>query len=223
MEPTKPDHQPSHAPIAQIFLYTLAFLALAAITKILDGAFQQVIEQYGESSNDRGIIHLIFFGSVSLVWILISSVLNLFLTAKAFGFRSNLRLRDFELLCIETLRAMAAASIRLPLFIVPAVYEWLRLMPVPYVVLFHKGYQTGDVDALIASRSFFRAYPARVIGLTSVALLFSAGLTLFDLSDGLAIPMIALGQFASNWLLLKIYLRSFTQLTAPPNSMSNSI
>lgn len=224
-------HTFSSAQIASFGFYSGAFVSLATATKFIDGGVQQSLE----TSSNGSLFGLFFVGSISTLWTLISSALALLLTAKVLNFQSNVGIRDFALVCIETLRSIAAVTIRLPLFVIPALYEWLRLTPVPFVVLFHTPYREGRVDALVAARDFFRKFPCRVTLLTLLTVLFSVGTALLETpSSGDLLPIwempqqhivsilvLAAAQFVVNWLLLKIYLRAFTQLTAQPVPMSN--
>ncbi|HVK60905.1 MAG TPA: hypothetical protein VM432_05115 [Bdellovibrionales bacterium] len=65
-------------------------------------------------------------------------------------------LKDFEHLLIEGIRVMAAILWRMPLLIVPALVEIVRLSFVPHVVLLDPSYERGETDALTKSRSVVR-------------------------------------------------------------------
>lgn len=121
---------------------------------------------------------------------------------------------------------MAAIVIRLPLLALPAIYEWLRLTPVPFVVLFHQEYQRGEIDALKASRDFFRRHTVRTL-LLAVLPLFShlASALLATENHFLSISITAMIQLMTYGLLLRIYLvpsvGPIQELTEHRTSMSN--
>ena len=70
---------------------------------------------------------------------------------------------EFSLIMIESLRSLAAVLWRIPLLILPALWELVRLVPVPYIVMFDSAYRRGEVDVLKASRSFFRRHRLFVV------------------------------------------------------------
>lgn len=57
------------------------------------------------------------------------------------------------LICIESIRAIASVLRWSLLFLLPGLFKQLRYYFVPYVVLFHPGYDRGEVDALKSSNS----------------------------------------------------------------------
>jgi IMP dehydrogenase len=65
-------------------------------------------------------------------------------------------LRQFNALCIENTRTISAMIYRLPLFLIPAAIEFVRLAYVSHVVIFEKDYWEGSVDALTLSRELTR-------------------------------------------------------------------
>lgn len=102
---------------------------------------------------------------ISFVWTIFSTAsLMTLLARRGFGSTSHLSFfRTAELIIIETLRGIAASMLRLPLLIIPGIFEWIRLTPIPYIVLFDRGYQDGKKDALRAARIFFAGHKARVL------------------------------------------------------------
>lgn len=64
--------------------------------------------------------------------------------------------QDINQLLIENLRVMARVIFWLPLLILPAAYQYLRLVMVPFVVLDDADYDAGRVDALARSRHITR-------------------------------------------------------------------
>lgn len=59
-------------------------------------------------------------------------------------------------LVIEEIRVLAAVIRRIPLFVLPAPIEYVRLSLVPYVVIFDPAYRRGEADALETSRTLTR-------------------------------------------------------------------
>ncbi len=64
----------------------------------------------------------------------------------------------FNQLMVEQVRSLAAVIWRLPLLIVPALVEYVRLAFVPFVVTLDRAYLRGDADALQASRELSRGH-----------------------------------------------------------------
>lgn len=64
--------------------------------------------------------------------------------------------REFEQLLIEFLRSWGKTLNWSFLFILPGIWKWLCYTFVPFVVLFSKKYERGEVDALEQSSSVFR-------------------------------------------------------------------
>ena len=64
----------------------------------------------------------------------------------------------FNQLLIEQVRVFAALIIRLPLLLIPTVFEYVRLAFVPLVVLTDPEYQAGHRDALTQSRHLSRGH-----------------------------------------------------------------
>ena len=69
---------------------------------------------------------------------------------------SSTSLGDLNQTLIEGVRALSAIAFRLPLLVVPALIEIVRLFLVPHVVLLDPAYRKGRVDALKESRQFVR-------------------------------------------------------------------
>lgn len=102
---------------------------------------------------------------ISFAWTMFSSAALLTLLARrAFSIPTSLAFfRTVELIIIETIRSIAAAIIRLPVLILPGIYEWIRLTPVPFLVIFDRQYQAGDIDALTGARHFFSKHRGAVL------------------------------------------------------------
>jgi hypothetical protein len=63
---------------------------------------------------------------------------------------------NFNQLLIEQLRSLAAILLRIPLLIVPALVEYVRLSFVPLIVILDPAYQRGEVDVLKQSRQLLK-------------------------------------------------------------------
>jgi hypothetical protein len=88
---------------------------------------------------------------------------------------------DFKYLVIEGIRVMSAVLYRIPLLIIPALVEIVRLTFVPHVVLLDPAYHRGEVDALEASRTLTKGRFSALVGAWAVYLVLS---TLPSLSHG---------------------------------------
>lgn len=64
--------------------------------------------------------------------------------------------RHLNQLLIEQLRGVAAVIWRIPLLILPALFEFVRLLLIPFVVIFDRRYSEGKIDALQTSRELAR-------------------------------------------------------------------
>lgn len=121
----------------------------------------ELLEPKGDSESQLALFAATLIGSSALE-LLASTVV---LISVAFLISNQTQLRFWKALnqtLIESVRALSAVIIRVPLFIVPAVFEWFRLLPVPFVVLFDSSYAQGRSDALEASRSLFHRFKIRV-------------------------------------------------------------
>lgn len=159
------------------FLALLVYSAFGAASRILEDALN-LLGRNPDSTSGSGIgsessefQHLAIAACVTLLWTLFSSSAQLTYLAKRFFPKSPaVKTQNLwsvvNLLAIESTRALAACIFRIPLLIVPAVIEWFRLMPVPFIVLLDADYQLGKSDALMASRRFFSNNKLLVIALT---------------------------------------------------------
>lgn len=143
----------------------LAALAVALeimLRAIQDGLrFYDLLQPKADSESDLAVFALTLVGT-SAVEMLASMVI---LLGAAVTFTKHVRLplkRALNLSLIESVRALSAIILRVPFFVVPAVFEWLRMIPIPFVVLFDSAYSRGEIDALAASRRFFHQHKARV-------------------------------------------------------------
>ena len=64
----------------------------------------------------------------------------------------------FNQLLIEQVRGLASVIWRMPLLLVPAIVQYVRLAFVPYIVALDRAYLRGEVDALQMSRRLSRGH-----------------------------------------------------------------
>lgn len=146
-------------------------------------------------------------------------------SALSSGFElGELFLERYPRLVIEGLRAMAAVIFRLPLLILPAMIEWVRLSLVQYVVILNPAYTRGEVDALMESR---RLTQGRFWFLSSV---YSVGptflLILYAFSGGeselliwkkpIATLLIEAARFAIEFYAALLLYLTFQEITTGP-------
>jgi hypothetical protein len=77
-----------------------------------------------------------------------------------------------ELSLIETMRAWGTAFLWCFVFILPGIWKLIAFILTPYVVMFSKKYQEGEVDALEYSTKICKAYFKRVNWWLTVFYLF---------------------------------------------------
>ncbi|MBN8541608.1 MAG: hypothetical protein J0L82_14540 [Deltaproteobacteria bacterium] len=150
---------------------------IALLVYVAFGITSRVIEDLlnrfgiGSSSESAEFQSLAIAAFVTLIWTLFSSGAQLTYLAKrlfpgAPAFQSQSAITVINLIAIENTRSLSACILRIPLLVVPAVIEWFRLLPVPYIVLLDPDYNLGKVDVLKASRRFFSDNKILVLGLT---------------------------------------------------------
>lgn len=64
----------------------------------------------------------------------------------------------FNQLMIEQVRGLASVIWRMPLFLVPAIVQYIRLRLLPFIVVLDRAYLRGEVDALQMSRKLSRGH-----------------------------------------------------------------
>lgn len=142
----------------------LAYFAIGVFTHLLEDGVQYFGFLPGEKT-DPTISSIVIVALTTFVWTLVTSSFLMTLLARN-GFQTTSALsffRTVELLIIETIRAIGATLIRLPLLILPGLFEWIRLAPISFLVLLDRDYQEGRVDILKASRAYFARHPVRVL------------------------------------------------------------
>lgn len=158
----------------------LVYLAIGIAGRLIEDTISRIgLDSSVESAEFQ---NLAVVALITLVWTLLASSIQLTFLAKRVFQKSNLASQStahlINQLAIENTRSLAACIIRIPLFIVPAVLEWVRLLPISYVVLLDADYMNGKVDALRASRRFFSSHKTFVLLLT-LPLMFGFILELF--------------------------------------------
>jgi hypothetical protein len=99
------------------------------------------------------VVELVFTIIWSAAWILVLTISAQFVI----GQRQTLpHARPFMQVLIEEIRVLGAILWRLPLLIVPALFQYVRLAFVPFIVILDPAYARGEVDALAASRRLSR-------------------------------------------------------------------
>lgn len=110
---------------------------------------------------------------VEMAWSAVWAFIVIDATRRALGSPSLATsdlLKRLNQLVIEGVRSIAAILYRVPLLLIPALVEFIRLMFVPHVVLLDRDYEAGRVDALKRSRELTRG--------RWTLLIFSAGVLL---------------------------------------------
>lgn len=164
-----------HREIFRSALYCLPiYLALETLGRLIEATFEPAAARFGSSSGngEDSLALLAAFVMVTTVWTVLSGAIRLLAAKEAItdatigaiadtnsgalqSPKSPLsRLRRVNLLMIESTRAMASVMLRIPLLILPAVLQWIRLAPMPYLMLLNPDYEAGKIDALKLSTEF---------------------------------------------------------------------
>ena len=77
---------------------------------------------------------------------------------------------DFQQMLIETVRVWGKILLMTLAFVIPGIWKWVSSLFVPYVVLFSKNYQAGQLDAIKTSQKIFKKVWLRTL---AVLVLFS--------------------------------------------------
>lgn len=213
-------------------LYAL-YVAIAISGKLLEDAFQHsgLMPQGGHA--DPSILALAVVSIVTFAWSLFTTSLGLTLVARSLFTPPRLlsKLRTVELMVIETIRAVGATLRRLPLLILPGLYEWIRLAPIPFLILFDESYQRGEKDALKTARLYFSRHRARVLILLFISFaLFLAEFALTQTSEDTpalweaplqhagSILIFAFVRLAFDGVSLQVYRRTFSAVDPTPRN-----
>lgn len=224
-------------------LYGL-YILIAVVGRGLEDLIQLTELAPLDGRGDPSLAGLFLIGLTTFIWSLLSSAVGLTFSAKLLFARSmppSLSVnRTVQLMCIETIRAVASSLLRLPLLVLPGLFQWVRLTPISYLILFDSAYRTGEVDALERAREFFKIHRIRVL----FFLLLSIGLFLIEFSVTESpvsatfahtliwqqpiqhvgsIGVFALLRLGLDACTLGAYASQFPQLTAPQGSMSHKL
>ncbi|CAN5564199.1 hypothetical protein BH10BDE1_BH10BDE1_29340 [soil metagenome] len=214
------------------------YVSVSVIGHLLEDLFQVSGLMPADGNGDPPIAGIILVSLVTFLWTLTSTAVQLTVTARLLFPQTMAKglspLRAVELISVETLRAISATMIRLPLLLIPGIFEWIRLTPIPFIVLLDPAYQKGDRDALEAARRFFKKYGVLVLSFLILSMaLFLAEFSLTPTpSDSLAIwqaPLQHIGsilifsalRFALDAATLAGYASKFPKLTMPAQAGSN--
>lgn len=165
MNPTALAQQPIKIEFKRIFSLNFLLTFLAAIASaMVDQALNRKIEAVIRSPD--GLSNMIWvWGAASLAsslfFPLLISMLCSYTLSMAFNSKRVLFKDKFELALIETLRAWGKTFLWCFAFIVPGLIKYVFYFLAPFVVLFSKKYENGEVDALemaekISKRFFWR-------------------------------------------------------------------
>jgi hypothetical protein len=162
----------------------LVYVAFGTTSRIIEDSLNKLgLSSAAESAEFQS---LAIAAVVTLIWTLFSSSAQLTcLAIRTFpsspSFHKQSALSVINLIAIENTRSLAACIYRIPLLVIPAVVEWFRLLPVPYIVLLDPDYSLGKIDALKASRQFFSSNKLFVFALTIPLIIgFAAELLISD-------------------------------------------
>lgn len=138
---------------------------MAVFGRLIEDVFQASGLTPNDEMRDPSMLSIVLVTMSTFMWTLFSSAwLTAYLARRGFKLQSAFSLwRSTKLIVIETVRAIAATLLRLPLLLVPGLVEWIRLTPIPYVVILDPEYQNGDRDALQSARALFSRHKLRVL------------------------------------------------------------
>ncbi len=178
--------------LVSFLILLLVYSAFGTVGRLLeDGLNLLGLTGTSEATEFQG---LAVVALMTLLWTLFSASAQIVFLAKtmlsstAFIQRHN-SLLIINQLAIENVRSLSACILRIPLILIPALIEWIRLMPVPYIVLLNSDYDRGQIDALTAARRFFSSNKLMVVLLTlPLVVSFGAELALLD-SPADALPI----------------------------------
>jgi hypothetical protein len=132
------------------------YFAVELAGKSIELGFEPVARRLSAEPDDSVWI-LASFVAISTLWATFSNALRLVLIRQFMTPRlpSPLSwLSKLNLLMIESIRALASVLYRVPLLVFPAIIQWTRLAPLPYLITVSPDYDLGKVDALNLTTSF---------------------------------------------------------------------
>lgn len=158
-------------------LIFLAVLLAALADQSLNRKIEQVIKSPDGLSNMIWVWGLASLGS-SLFFPLLVSMLCSYTLSNAFASRRGFLKDKFELALIETLRSWGKTFLWCFVFLIPGLVKYTYYLMAPFVVMFSKKYERGEVDALQMSEKISKKFWWRLnIWLTLFYLLIPVALS----------------------------------------------
>lgn len=203
-------------------LIFLAVVVAALTDQSLNRKIEQVIRAKDGLSNMIWVWGLASLAS-SLFFPLLISMLCSYTLSQAFTSKGVFLKSKFELALIETLRAWGKTFLWCFAFIIPGLLKYTFYLMAPFVVMFSKKYEHGEVDALEMSEKLSKKFWWRLnLWLTIFYLLIPV--TLSTLLDDLRIfqyhPYTATASaffetiliFVFHYLILKLFIRYLNEV-----------
>lgn len=140
--------------------FLLIFLAVV-LTALTDQNLNRKIEQVIRSP--EGLSNMIWVWGIaslasSLFFPLLTSMLCSYTLSNAFTSKQALIKDKFELALLETLRAWGKTFLWCFAFIIPGLVKYTFYLMAPFVVMFSKKYERGEVDALKMSEKISKKF-----------------------------------------------------------------
>ena len=209
--------------------FLLIFLAVL-IGTLVDQSLNKQIELVIKSPD--GLSNMIWvwgLGSLtsSLFFPLLISMLCSYTLANIFFSKRKLLSEKFELALIETLRAWGKTFLWCFVFIIPGLIKYTYYLMAPFVVLFSKKYERGEVDALVYSEQLSKKFWWRLnLWLTVfyfiIPLVLSSGLDEYKLfsahpiTAALGVLLETVLVFAFHYLILKLFITYLNEVENAP-------
>lgn len=189
--------------------------------------------------SSTGLSNMIWFwGALSLFSSLMFPLYSSFLCAHTLANLEGNALkytgRKFELGLIETLRAWGKTFLWCFLFIIPGLIQYTYYLMAPFVVLFSKKYEAGEVDALDYSKRiskkfwhrlnlwllvFYMVLPLTISSLLDEYLLFRT----HPISATFSVLLETFLYFAFHFVVLKLFLRYLNEFEPEPSELTEII
>lgn len=216
------------------FLLVFAALFVATLTdQLLNKQIESLIQSPQGLSNS-----IWFWGALSLVSSMLFPLLTSFLCVHTLaGVNSNpnqLLQKKFELGLIETLRAWGMSFLWCFLFIIPGLIQYTYYLMTPFVVMFSKKYERGEVDALDYSKQiskkfwgklnfwlfvFYMVLPLTISSILDEYLLFR----LHPVTALLAVLLETFIYFLFHFVVLNLFLRYLNEFEPTPTELTEII
>lgn len=216
--------------------FLLVFLAVL-LTTLLDQSLNKQIENLLQSQ--QGLTNTIWFwGALSLLSSLLFPLLTSFLCAHTLanldGGPHHFLLKKFELGLIETLRAWGKTFLWCFVFIIPGLIQYTYYLMAPFVVMFSKKYEAGEVDALDYSKKiskkfwhrlnfwllvFYMILPLAISSLLDEYQIFRT----HPITATLTVALQTLIFLAFHYVILKLFLRYLNEFESDPNEFGTNL